>query len=207
MRRGFAAILLVGIIATLAIVGTTIYLKQNNKLRTSNQSANQSALQSSPEARREPSGSAGTANWETADFKTWSVKYPASRFECGDGEGWSVCLTGDFSNDFWFGHWGYSEDADLGVCGKNYQECILSFREFYTGPGSFLENERERTVNGVKGIEFSGTVFLGEVLGTEKRREFRAETSEKDGFISIDQYNISPELDSIYEKILSTIEP
>lgn len=88
MRRGFAAILLVGLIALFAILGTTIYLKQNNKLTAFNPPANQSALQSSPAPT--PDGTENHAENHTQTFGEITFDLP---------QGWKVISQDSYSGE------------------------------------------------------------------------------------------------------------
>ncbi|HDZ54291.1 MAG TPA: hypothetical protein ENI19_00140 [Candidatus Nealsonbacteria bacterium] len=139
-----------------------------------------------------------TANWETVEIFGWNIKYPPSPYPCGPTEGYPVCMNGSYSNDLFIGSGGWYSTERARVCGTDYDDCLKGVRNSFTE----LEYEKERTINNVKGREFFG-IFLG----TKIEKIFVFETHQRDGILQIRQTNLSPELDSIYEKILTTISP
>lgn len=76
MRKGFAAILIIGLIGAIIALAATFYLKQKQKLS----SLNQSSVQSSPNPTPDETvyTGAGSANWKTYTYYNLSFKLPAS---------------------------------------------------------------------------------------------------------------------------------
>lgn len=198
-RSGFATpiVIAIGVLVIAVVAGVVGFsLKSSPKASPTPTPATQT-FSTTPT----PSPTDETANWEVAGFGTWSAKYP-QQFQCGDTEGWVVCVTGDYSNDISIGAVSYNQEQ-LNFCidtpgVANYDQCLQSFRAEFKP----LEYERQRIVNGVTGVELFGTVF-----GGRKRKLFFVETSEKSGIIKVYQYDFSSEIDRVYEKILTTIKP
>lgn len=140
--------------------------------------------------------------WFTANMSGWSVKYPPSRW-CGNSISHPVCLNQSRQITFEFIDWHYGGPKDEGItiCGETFDECLDLIRdEKFTS----IDYERERTVNGVQGIEIAGVSSWN--LEGQKMFAFEREDLYGSSMSIIFQQELSPELDEIYEKILSTIE-
>jgi len=141
-----------------------------------------------------------TANWEVSQIGGFQIKYPSSTYPCitpdaPPPEGIRIHLSGECSNDFTIIDYEYGTGVPgtRRICGKDYDDCV---RGFVDG----TQYEKERTINNIQGKEFVGTIF-----GGAQAKKFVFETSRRNGIVEIIQTKFSPELDSIYEKILTTI--